>query len=377
MISDIHITDLNAFTGCRRRWNWQSTLRRGLQKAVVPEPLFTGLATHIGLDAFHSNHDNVYCAVSAAKQWMKKRVESIIGRTGAIWDDERNMINESHRLTTAMLKHYALWHRDMKLSDKWEVIGTEQLFTVPIPVPQRVLAGMSHCDKMAAGMRLKFHDDARIMAWYSGRIQLSGRFDGLIRERGTGDIYLLEFKTARTLANTRWVMRGLQGTAYVYAAQQLHPNVRGILYRILRKKAPAMPKPLVRGGYSQAKSQDTSFRYFKHYLRMEATATECDPRELYRENEKILRHLHGQPEKFFLERKISKSPPLIKSVMETIYYEGTRMINPSVPIFANSGWSTCAGCPFQDPCDLLEMGLEEQANDVLDAEYAPRKYWEV
>lgn len=370
-MKDIHITDLNAFTGCRRRWDWQSTLRRGLQKAVVPEPLFTGLAVHIGLDAYHTCHGCVGAATEAAEQWMHKRIDAVSKRTGAMWDDERDMVNKSHKLSIRMLQHYDMWHRDNKLADRWEVIATEQLYTVPIPVPQSVLAQYGYSDRWRHGMYLKGGN------WYSRRIQLSGRFDGLIRERATDNIYLLEFKTARTLSNTRWVMRGLQGTAYVYAAQQMHENVKGILYRVLRKKAPAMPKPLSRGGYSQAKNQDTSFRYFKYYLDMEAEDEERDPKELYHENEKILRILHGQPERFFLERKIAKSPELINSAMETIYRVGMQMIDSRTSIFANPGWSTCAGCPFQDPCDLVELGYNDQAEDVLAAEYAPRKYWEV
>ena len=371
MIKDIHITDLNTFTGCSRRWDWQSTLRRGLQRAIIPEPLFTGLAVHTGLDAYHSNGESVYRAVATARAWMKKRIVSVVDRTGDMWDDEREMINTSYRLSLGMLKHYHLWHSDHRLSEKWEVISTEQLFTVPIPVPQSVLLGMSHNDKIRSGMYL----DHGI--WFSNKIQLAGRLDGIIRERSTGDLYPLEFKTARSLSNTRWVMRGLQGSAYVYAAQQMYPNVKGMLYRVLRKKSPSMPKPLSRGGYSQAKNQDTSFRYFKHYLRLEAASTGQDVKELYKDNEVILRHLHGQPEKFFLERKISKSPSLLSSAMETIYRYGIQMVDVNVPIFANPGWSTCSGCPFQDPCDLLEMGMEYEANDLLSAEFAPRTYWEV
>ena len=362
-MKDIHITDLQQFTGCRRRWNWQSSLRDSLQKAILPEPLFTGLAVHIGLDAYHSNHDSVYCAVTAAKQWMSKRIDTIGNHTGPMWDDERKMINDSYRLSLSMLKHYAQWHDENKLSEKWEVIATEQLFTVPIPVPSDI-----HYDGD--------YYSTKLHAYVSSKMQLAGRFDGLIKERSTGDVYLLEFKTARSIANIRWVMRGLQGTAYVYAAQQLHPNVKGILYRVLRKKAPSMPKPLKSGGYSQSKSQDTSFRYFKRYLDMEARDTGRDPTELYRENEKVLRMLHAKPENFFLERRIKKAKPLIKSTIETIYRVGIQMTDPNTPIFANPGWSTCAGCPFQDPCDLLELGMDEEAKDVLAAEYAPRRYWD-
>lgn len=371
-MKDIHITDLNAFTGCRRRWDWQSMLRMGLQRAVVPEPLFTGLGVHIGLDAYHTNNSNVYAAVASLRKWVLGRANAIEAHSGQMWDSERTMINDSYRLSVGMLKHYHMWHTQLHLDSKWEVLSTEELFEVPIPLSDKVVHACSSYRWLSDIASY----DVSSGKWLSKRIQLAGRFDGLIRDRETGHIYLLEFKTTRSLSNCKWVMRGLQGTAYVYAAMQKYgDDVKGILYRFLRKKVPTTPKLLKRGGYSQAKSQDTSFRYFKQYLRREASGTGRDVNELYRENECILRHLHGQPEKFFVQYIIRKTDSILSSALDTIYNVGIQMVNPRVSIFANPGWSTCAGCPFQDPCDLVELGHHESAMGVLEAEYAPRRYW--
>jgi len=213
--------------------------------------------------------------------------------------------------------------------------------------------------------------------WVMRDVVLAGRFDGILKHKQTGALYLLEFKTARTLKTVGYVYRQLQGTVYTWAAQQLYgDDVKGIVYRILRKTAPKPPKPLKSGGFSQAKSQVTSFRYFKFWLDMYANKFGLNPRQLYRENKKILTYLHSQDDAFFVERTLHKTPQLLWSAMSIVYKAAIQMIDPNVDIYPQPSWATCNYCPFQDICDLMELGMPSEAEALLAAEYAPRSYWE-
>lgn len=366
-MKDVHVTDLTTKVGCPQRWDWESLLRRGLQRTVIPMPLFIGQGVHVGLNAYYVSNGNIYTTAATFRQWVLHRADAIKKFSGALWDSEVDKINDAYNLGLGMLKHYHLWapKRDVQ----YNILGNEQKFTVPIPVPR------------GAPKDSRDRFDVHAGRWLSGRIQLSGRFDGLIQDKSSGDIYLLEFKTARSLKTSSWTFRGLQGTAYVYAAQCLYGvKLKGIMYRILRKQVPSNPLPLQRGGYSQKQKQKTSLEHFKQCLDKEASGRGIDPHQLYKENEKVLRELHGrrtsEGNDFFMERIIHKSPELIDNAMRTIYYEGLKMADPNVPIYATPGWWRCNNCPFRDPCDLVELGMSEQAEALLDAEYAPRGYWE-
>jgi len=350
-MKELHITDVETFLVCRRRWNWQSPLRHNLQQAALSQPLFIGQGVHVGLDAYHSNGDNPYRAIVIFRKWVLDRTKAITERSGPLWDAERKMINDSYRMGAALLKHYHLWRRSTV--SNLEVVATEQKFKVAVPIP-------------GTGQP-------------STQIYLAGRLDGIVRSP-TGSLYPLEFKTARSLSNIHRIFVGLQGTIYTWAAKQLYGDeVIGIIYRILRKRIPQPPQPLQSGGFSQAKTQakKTSFQYFKFRLQAHARLYGLNVRDLYRDNKKVLNLLHRRGmDEFFLEKVVYKPQATMDNAVAALYHVGKMMIDEATPIFATPPPWGCSYCPFRGPCALLEAGLPTEADAVLEAEYAPRHYWE-
>jgi hypothetical protein len=264
------------------------------------------------------------------------------------------MVDEMNELGLGMLLHYVLWAE--RRDERYEFIATEEKFKLPMPMPSTKDYSDKHYDK-------------------SGMLSYAGRFDGVVMDRETGKHYLLEFKTTRSMHNMKWTYRGIQGTAYIWAARQIVGEpIEGIMYRVLRKKLPAEPKPLVNGGFSQAKSQKTSFEYFKYCLdRMAAKDPDTEPTELYRENEKILRYLHGSGNEFFDQTILDRTPQQIESTMRLLYNIGRQMADRDVPIFPQPGFH-CSWCAFETPCTLREHGGDYRG--LLEVEYAKRSYWE-
>lgn len=364
--NEIHVTDVNAFLRCRRMWNWQSQLRRGLQPSEIPAALFLGQGVHVALDVYykamirdHPVRPQMSYLLQAFNDWADERAEKIEQRTGALWESEKEMIEEQRQLGLGMLEHYYLWAEEA--DKKWEFVSTEELFNVPLPSPEgqdRTLPG-------------------RLVRRFFSRqknLRYAGRFDGVIRELETGDLYLLEFKTTSRMYNMRYNYRGFQGKSYVWAARRVYgEEIKGIVYRALLKKVPSDPKPLKSGGYSRAKSQKTTFIWLKDKFEQIAQARGVDPKVVYGENEELLRYFHSQENEFFEEKTIHPPEERIEHTMRALYHLGQEMVTPDTPTFPQPGFH-CNWCSFSDPCSMKDNGLDYEA--VLDAEYAPRGFWE-
>jgi hypothetical protein len=379
-MKEIHITDLESFVSCRRRWDFASQLRRGLERAALSPPLFTGQGVHVGLDAYYKFGQDWKASIKTFRGWVETRAREIEKFSGPLWEQEQETIDETRTLGSMMLLHYGLWAP--KRDADYEIVATEQRFNVPIPVPLEEHIGTPWKVKRQRGM---WHAPGVGIA--DGRMSFAGRLDGIIRRKSDGALYVLEFKTARSLSNTAWIYRGIQGTAYVWAARVLFGDVRGIVYRVLRKAIPEPPATLSnplpdgRPKFSQAKNQKTSFQFLKWWFERHANKTDgVDARQLFHENERLLRAFHAREtadgNEYFEERLVHKTEAQMANVMRAVYYEGERMIDPRTAIYARGGWSNCNICPFQDPCGLMEAGHFGAAEAVLESEYAPRTYWE-
>lgn len=357
---EIHVTDLGQYCQCRWAWDWSSLLRQGLQPALLPQPLLFGQAVHLGLDCGYRGSVgtgepasfNTSEALQAFDEWVVAQRQRVIEYTGPLWQHEKEQFSEIETLGKIMLKHYELWVKSTRtpLDSGYEFLGTEHLFKLPLP-----------------GTR---------------NLAYAGRIDGLVQERNTGNIYIVEFKTTRSLSYMGNVFRGLQATAYLWAAQQLYgKKVTGILYRVLVKKLPANPKPLARGGFSKDKRIKSTPEWYSHCLKTVAKLDAADSGEDWKQLARsyhqaatpTLNMLKARENGFFLQVKLQRSQRQIDSTVEVLRELGKEMANPRIRIFRRSGFH-CGFCRFKDPCDLRILGYDYQA--VIDAEYARRSYWE-
>ena len=337
---DIHVTDVLQFSKCRRAWDWGSMLRRGLQPAEMPEPLFVGLGVHIGLEHGYAQGGsfNLEAAQQALYDWVKKRTTRMKETSGALWEQEKDDIRARYTLASSLLLHYSLW--TVPYDERYEVIATEQKYRVAIPHTPYTLAG---------------------------------RYDGILKDRVTGDLYVLEYKTTGRLDYLRWVMRGLQGTVYVWSARQSFENVKGIAYRILVKKVPKDPRVLASGHLSKAKKQNTTYEWYLHYLHQIAVENNIEPQVLEDEVAPVLNELRNTENKYIQQHLISKTPAQFHAALTDLRCNAREMAKLDVPIFPRYGYY-CKWCSFLDACNLKDVGADWEG--ILEAEYAPRRYWE-
>ncbi|MFA5154705.1 MAG: PD-(D/E)XK nuclease family protein [Clostridia bacterium] len=347
----VHVTDAMSYTQCRRRWNWASMMREGLQPAVIPVPLFEGQGVHVALDKYYSHPPEERTSdvlIDAFQDWVRRRTKKIQEYTGPLWSSDKEAIRDVYLRGSKVLMHYYLWAQPF--DEDLRFVSTEQRFSVPVPVGGKLAARDSD-------------------------VTLSGRFDGVVEDVRSGDYYLMEYKTTKSLYNLKWITKNLQSDLYVWAAKQLYGDrVKGIIYRGIVKRVPDDLIPLQQPGmYSQKQSQRTSLEWAKMSLEIAAIEEGIDVQEMFQAHAKLLTYLNTQSNPFFQQLPKSKSPEQLERALITIYWLGQQMMDPNVLIFPTTGW-WCGSCPFFDVCTLMDEGGDWQG--LLETEFAPRSYWE-
>lgn len=348
----VHITDMRAFCQCRLKWDLESLLRRGLQPAILPAPLFLGQGVHIGLD--HGYRESLargdgetafdaHAAVRAFSSWAERRLDDMVYHAGDLWVDEEDTYDELVLMGKIMLTHYGLW---ASKQDRYvRLLGLEKLFSVPVP--------SSRC------------------------VQYEGRFDGLIESKKTGELYILEFKTSAHMTDNSLssVFRGMQATAYRWAAREVYGReVAGVVYRVLWKRIPDTPRMTQKGGFSRAKTQKLTEEWLDHCLNKMADR-EGERAPLEQAAAGLREMIRIEQPRFFLQRIIKRSDEQTRQMLRVLRDVGGQMVDPRTPVFPMPGFH-CSFCRFKDVCDLMQEERYDLAEDILSAEFAPRTYWE-
>lgn len=357
-VPEIHITDMTTFGTCKRKWDLSSMLRQGRQPSFPPEPLLLGQGVHEALDygyqgSLNTGNPMIFdfeAARTRFDQWLKRREKRIIKYTGPLWPQEKVALGEIRELSLAMLKHYSLWapSRDFR----YTLLATERQFKIPIPGAMAIVDGFEVP-----------------MLYYAGR------FDGIVRNLHSGGFHVLEFKTTKSITRMSGTFRGIQPTAYIWAATKLYgAKMHGVLYRVLQKRIPSDPVQLkTPGKFSRAKNQKLSWEWFKYYITKWAKAHGVTHQEVLALNSEVKHMLLEKGNEFFKEQVITRTQWQITECLRALAYEGAQMANPDTPVYPLSGIH-CGWCSFKEVCDLMGEGLPYK--DLLEAEYASRDYWE-
>lgn len=336
MPHSIHISDVRTFRTCRRRWHWSSRLRENLESIVPYPPFFTGKAIHAALEFYYRDKDNF----DATLQKYFEREERNLAKLGELWPGEVEKVREQISLIEGLMEHYILWQEqdETKYADRnLEFIDMEVDFSVPL-MPD---------------------------------VNYDGRLDGLVRHKETGEYWIWEAKTTRTVEDlTTTLPNDEQSSMYLWAARQMYDfPIRGVLYNIMRKKTPMVPRTLQGGMLSKAKSIDTSTFYYRYCVR-EIFPDWSDETidEMYGD---ILEELREKDSKFFLRFPLYRTEDEIDMVVDYIRATAKEMLDPDIALYPSPGWMTCKMCTFRSPCLTMNSSGNYQA--LLNAEYQVRE----
>lgn len=342
-LPEIHISDVRTFRSCRRKWDWTSLLRRGLEPIVTYAPFFTGRAIHESFEDYHAGKKPL---LEAFDEYVKRELKVLEELNGSLWPQEQQTLDEQVTLARALLMHYLMWqevddgvYRDSNL----EFLELEYDFSVPARTPDGNVS-----DKFSYG----------------------GKFDGFVHHIPSDTYWLWETKTTRSIKEfLRSLPTDEQSALYLYAARQVFDKpIEGVIYNLLRKKAPTVPNKLKSGLLSKASNIDTTPFFYKYCIQSDMPDWgEDEIEEFYGD---ILATLQPKTYEFFLRYPIKKTDVEIANIVNGIYQTGLEMINPDTAIYPCPGWLSCNYCNFKSPCLTMTQGQNYEV--LLNAEYRPR-----
>ena len=204
----------------------------------------------------------------------------------------------------------------------------------------------------------------------SRRVVLGGRFDGVVKHIPSGEYWIWETKTTRSVKELiRSLVNDEQCGVYMYAASKmLRVPIVGVLYNIIRKKVPARPRVLQSGLLSKAENVDTTTFFYKHCIQELFPDWQDSTIDEYFGD--ILGTLHDKEQDFFMRYPIHRSSIEIKNLMQNVYYTAVEMTRKNIPLYPSPSWITCTFCGFKSPCITMNAGGAYQV--LLDEEYQQR-----
>lgn len=324
----LHVTDTQTFDSCKRKWYLGSLLHCNLGTRFPKPSLFLGTGIHLALEAYagalirgYSRDEALEFALDNFFGWAQMEIGRVNDEVGGLDEDDETKLRDSQRLGLGMLKHYAPW-------DAWHevtYVSAEQKFEVPL----------------------------------TQDILLCGRIDGMVEV--AGELWVIDHKTTSRIDADGLVLDS-QGKAYLLAARQLYgPNVKGIIYNFLRKKVPAVPELLKKGGLTRRKDIDTTWDVYHQAI----VSNGLDPNDYQdmhdlltvKENpffrRELVKHTDAQ-----LDQTISQMVSTAKEMHATIR---TRQYRPTTDL------EICRRCSFKPVSESMARG--ENWKFILKTEY--------
>jgi RecB family exonuclease len=221
-LPSIHNSDRMEFLRCRRRWDWHSFLRQGLEPTgEQAKALWFGSGFHFALEDFHG-YNRFPNPAHALRAYAKAFNEGV--KPGE-W---RELVKTGEE----MLDYYAnAWLPQHRTFETYWVNGIPQCeveFDIKIP---------------------------GIAATYGGT------FDRIVVD-ADGRLWVLDWKTAGKFDSKKWETDP-QVSAYTWAAQQIYGRTfEGVVMVQFLKSPPKTPKVLKNGELSRDKSQPTNYELY-------------------------------------------------------------------------------------------------------------------
>lgn len=360
---EVHISDILAYKRCRRAWFWTSPHRLNYVRRKIYGPFFLGSAVHYCMERLYRDGITPRRALG---EFLKKQVANItegMGDEGAwkqsfFWLSQISDVREQAILSRGMMDHYLRWAR-----------------TYTGPFNDRELEHLL----FEHSFKVKVRD---FEGQVDPRFIYAGKYDGVARHKPTGKLYLMEYKTARGIdERVNLLPNDEQTSAYCLAAEEeLGEPIEGVIYTIMRKRVPTIPRVLktqrafnpssgqVENLLSRAKDIDTTYRVYVDAI--EAHHGKDVPIRFVQEHYgEVLDRLRTEPDRYFARVVVNRTPEFLTNFRVDLYSVILEMFNPATPIYAHGGWS-CSMCIFREPCIALNNGHNHQL--ILDSDFIKR-----
>lgn len=369
LVHTIHVSERRAFRSCRQRWNW--AYAEDLHTLESIRALEFGLAYHYAMEVFYDpitwHLDKTVLAEHSIAGFKRHTEETRDRFRKAGMADQKLEDDFADRLESgdAMLRHY--FAEVAPVTDTFVPVKTEIAFEVALMDPEGKFI-LCQCDKCwSRFVRAKhgeldptWDDHYKRATWLGLPVTIGGRLDLLARDIETGELGVLDWKTAQTLMQDNeldFLHLDDQISTYLLAMHKLGVPARKFWYHEQRKASPVAPEPLTRkyrGRMYQA-SKDLPTSYDLYY----ETVAEGDPAGLAAgAYDDYLLWLKEEGPRFWQRATLQRNDDELRATERHIYGEYVDML--SGQIYPNPSRKQCSWCNFFDPCLAKQQGLPYQ-----------------
>lgn len=340
-IAVIRTSDRTSFRRCRRKWNWSSNLRRGLESIEPALPLWIGTGFHYALEDYHGyQHYSTSAEAFAAFVDACRRTPKI--KLPDEWEG-------GLELATGMLDYYTQWERSRP---KYETLWIDG-------VPQ-----------VEIDYQIELPFDATKFGY--DKVVTEGTFDRVAVDEWDG-LWIVEYKTAKAFEE-RHFMTDQQISSYSWSGSVVYDRpVMGVLYQQHKKVIPVGPRILRAGKISTASNMITSHRLYKNALEELYITVNKAPAVNIRFLGDLAAQETDQRDAYIRRDLTSRNEHQIASEGAKILLECAEMLNPDTPLYP-SPTRDCHWCPFIDPCVSLDDGSDWEAELTAMSQSRAKEY---
>lgn len=360
---EMRTSERDSLKKCAQQWYWSQV--EGLEPIRPANPLWFGSAVHEALADWYlpGKARGPHPAETFTKVLDGER-QMIVGGSE---EGEAEYV-DARKLGIDMLERYvALYGED----PTWDVIATERKLAVVIPRPERKMFGTT-IPALRKWLRYR-------MTW-----------DGIFRDEETGELWLMEHKTAAGIQIEHLPLDDQAGSYWALATKLLRKSgdlgpkeeIAGIRYNFLRK-AMADPRPQTpEGMYTNISKKEHYATALDEHYELTGKETLAQLVELAKEvGIKVLGDVSAsQPPAYFERTDVYRSPEevryMIKRIQdEALFAEAYR--NGDLPITKAPDKQRCNWCPFKRMCQLHESGDMISVEEFKATQYKKRDPYEV
>lgn len=337
-VAIIRTSDRANFKRCRRKWDFESGLRRNRTPAERPSYFWIGTGGHFAMEDWHG-HNYYGSPIKAFEAYCNASIEA--GRHHRIQPPDD--FDEQKAMGLGIMQHYLDW---CTTRDPYKTVWINGEPQVEVKCQIEMPVNSPHYDKVIYQVTL----------------------DRLV-EIG-GEYWILDWKFFKAFNSTPLDWHG-QLSAYIWAAQTMWdvPIAGGILHEF-KKQLPNDPRILQNGTISGAKDQLTSHAKYKQALLDMHGSVNASPAK----NIECLNTLASMEtehmDRFIKRTSTTRNRQQLEAEGSQIMMELEEMLNPDLPLYTNPtkdcGWD----CSFADIC--LMMNRDDDWEDTLDGSSVSR-----
>ncbi len=358
LVHTIHVSERRSFRSCRQRWDW--VYNEDLHTSESIRALEFGQAYHHAMEKFYDpatwHLDKRVLAEHAIAEFKRFTLDTFEKFRRQARTDPALIEDFNDRLISgeAMLRHY--FDSVAPITDTFEPIEVEIAFEVPLldPDGNYLLCKCDRCQERYAATQADNWDPSieELQAWPGLPVTIGGRLDALIRDLETGELGVLDWKTAANLMPDQdldFLDLDDQISTYLLAMHKLGVAARFFVYHEQRKASPVPPEPYagtrtIKGRrYQASKSLPTTYEIYKE------TVEEGDPYGYTTgAYDEFLDWLKNEGPKFHQRTVVRRNNDQLRATERHIYFEFLDMVSGHV--YPNPTKMQCTWCKFFDPC---------------------------